>query len=275
MLNHLKLLKTSALALAISTSVAIGHEFWIDPLTFSPGPGVNLTADLRVGEAFNGSPYAYVPRNFTLFEVAQGARRVPVEGRMGDRPALDTAPLGDGLNVVLHVTRDYDLKYKDYETFVNFVRHKDAEWAVAEHEAAGTPDIGIVEIYSRYAKSLIAVGDGAGSDRNYGLLTEIVALANPYTDDLSSGMPVQVFYDGKVRADTQVELFARDADGAVEVTLHRTDDQGIAVLPVRPGMRYMADAVVLRRAGPANEMLKGAEWESLWANLTFATAAAE
>src|SRR5690606_5881266 len=115
-----------------------------------------------------------------------------------------------------------------------------------------------------------SVGDGNGADQNYGLLTEMVALANPYTADLSAGLPVQVFYDNAVRADTQVELFARAADGTVEVTTHRTDANGIATLPVQPGVTYMADAVVLRQPDSDLAREKGALWESLWANLTFA-----
>jgi len=267
MFNHFGI---SLAALAFSTSAALGHEFWIDPASFSLAPGGTLTAELRVGQDFSGSPYAYVPANFRLFELARGDVRTPVEGRMGDRPALNQGGLAEGLNVVLHVTRDYDLTYTALEMFETFVRHKDAIWAVREHRARGFPEAGFVELYSRYAKSLIAVGAGAGADQRYGLLTEIVGLANPYTDDLSGGMPVQVFYDGAVRADTQVELFAKAADGTVEITTHRTDGDGIATLPVTPGLTYMADAVVLRRPDSELAREKGALWESLWANLTFA-----
>ncbi|MGR3640587.1 MAG: DUF4198 domain-containing protein, partial [Alterinioella nitratireducens] len=60
-------------------------------------------------------------------------------------------------------------------------------------------------------------------------------MANPYTDDLSDGFPVLVLLEGEPRADVQVELFDRDPDGEVTVTLHRTDAEGRAVLPVEPG----------------------------------------
>jgi uncharacterized GH25 family protein len=267
MFHHLKL---SVLVLALSTTASLGHEFWIDPLDFTVDPGTALQADLRVGQGFEGSPYSFIPQNFGLFELAQGATRAPVEGRTGDRPALNQAAMAEGLNVVLHVTRDYDLTYTALEKFADFVHHKDADWALEQHKAEGFPEAGFVEVYSRYAKSLISVGNGAGADQNYGLLTEIVALANPYTDDVSAGMPVQVFYDGAVRADTQVELFAKYADGTVVVTTYRTNANGIATLPVQPGLTYMADAVVLRQPDSDFAREKGALWESLWANLTFA-----
>ncbi len=250
--------------------MAHGHESWIDPVDFTLDVGQPITADIRVGEAFKGSSYSYLPANFRLFEIAQGDTRVPVEGRLGDRPALQQAPLAEGLNVVLHVTRNYDLTYKTLEKFASFVRHKDAEWVLAAHAEAGYPNADFGEVYSRYTKSLIAVGNGAGADQNYGLLTEIVALANPYTDDMSAGLPVQVFYDGAVHGFTQIELFAKSPDDTVEITVHKTDEQGIAILPVVPGVTYMVDAVVLRLAIDPVAKENGAIWESLWANLTFA-----
>ena len=126
----------------------------------------------------------------------------------------------------------------------------------------------MVERYSRHAKSLMAVDGGDGSDRARGLLTEIVAGANPYTEDMSGGMPVQVLYEGAPRQDVQVELFDRAPDGSVTVTLHRTDAEGRVTLPVVPGHAYLVDSVVLRALEPATEA--GEVWESLWASLTFA-----
>ena len=64
-----------------------------------------------------------------------------------------------------------------------------------------------METYRRYAKSLVAVGDGKGSDRDVGLDTEIIALANPYTDDVSGGLPVLVTLYGEPRKDAQVETY--------------------------------------------------------------------
>ena len=72
------------------------------------------------------------------------------------------------------------------------------------------------------------------------------------------------------RADAQVELFEKAPGGAVEITYHRTDARGIAMLPVRPGHAYMADAVVLRAPSAALAAERGVAWETLWAELNFA-----
>ncbi|WP_102107551.1 DUF4198 domain-containing protein [Oceaniglobus roseus] len=262
-------LRLSLVALALSTSAAVAHEFWIDPQDFTPDPGANIVADIRVGQSFNGSSYAYIPDNFRLFELAQGETRTPVEGRIGDRPALDAAPLGEGLNVILHVTRDYALTWKEWQKFADFVTHKDFDGVIEAHRAKGHPEKDFTEMYSRYGKSLVAVGEGAGQDRAYGLLTEIVALKNPYTDDLSSGLPVRVLYQDAPRKDVQVEIFAKAPDGSVTTTTTRTDDKGEATIPVTPGDTYLLDAVVMREPSAELAAKTGALWESLWASLTF------
>ncbi|MGY9047582.1 MAG: DUF4198 domain-containing protein, partial [Rhodobacterales bacterium] len=230
--------------------------------------GVPLKADLRVGQSFEGSAYPYVPANFTRFELIQGDAVRSVEGRAGDRPALNMAAPGDGLAVVVHVTRDYSLTYPKWETFVSFTEHKDIVWAQERHLERGLTKDRVRERYTRFAKSLIGVGTSAGADREMGLRTEIVALTNPYTDDLSNGFNVQVLYEGAPRADVQVELFDKAPGESKGVsTLHRTDDQGLVTLPVQTGHEYLVDSVVFNELDP--ETQDDHAWESLWASLTF------
>lgn len=259
--------------LAFSTGVAQSHEFWIDPVEFIVKEGNAIVADLRVGQAFDGNAYSYLPRNFTRFEMVNGPDVKPVAGRAGDRPALNLDAPATGLSVVVHATTDSRLVYQEFEKFEAFVTHKDALWTIADHSARGLPDSGFSEVYSRYAKSLVAVGDGVGSDRKVGLETELVALTNPYTDDMSGGMSVALYYQGAPRADAQIEVFEKAASGDVTVSTVRTDAVGVATVPVRPGHRYMLDSVVLRAPQIAEPKEKDPVWESLWANLTFAVPA--
>lgn len=257
-----------ALTVALLPAPVVAHEFWIAPEAYQVPSGGPLVATLRVGENFGGAEQSYLPRNFERFDTSCGNELAAVPGRAGDRPALNIEAPRDGLCVIIHQTRDYTLTYREWQKFVNFVEHKDFEGVLAEHAARGLPETGFVELYSRYAKSLIAVGDGAGADGEVGLETEIIAEANPYTDDVSSGFPIRVLYNGEPRADAQVELFDMAPGGEVDVTLHRTNADGRVTLPVQPGHAYLADAVVLRPLEPKAE--KDPVWESLWASLTFA-----
>ncbi len=270
-MTPIRLLAASAVLTALP-ALANAHELWIDPLAFQVDPGTPITADIRVGQEFEGSAHSYLPNGFRRFDLVSGDSVVPVEGRLGDRPALNQES-AKGLAVAVYVTKDNRLTYQTFDKFEAFVRHKDALWTVDAHAARGLPTEDFVELYSRYAKSLVAVGDGAGSDREVGLLTELVALANPYTDDLGEQFPVKVIYQGAPRAEAQVEIFEKAPDGSVTVNTVRSGADGVAFVPVKPGHAYQLDAVVLREPTAEAAERTRAVWESLWANLTFAVPA--
>ena len=246
------------------------HEFWIDRAAYRIGADQEIVAQLRVGQKFKGVVQRYFPSYITRFEVIRDGRATEVTARLGDDPALRMAALGEGLLVVVHETNDSVLVYSDGEVFREFVRSKGFPELIEVHAERGLPDAEFPEKYRRFAKSLIAAGSGAGADERVGLRTEIVALANPYTDDLGGGLPVQVFYDGAPRANAQVDIFARLDEETVEISQTRTNDDGVAVIPVRPGVEYLIDSVLILPL-PNNDPDRGPVWESLWASLTFET----
>ena len=259
-----------AFILSLTAAPLGAHEFWIEPSEYQVSANGNLRGDIVNGQEFEGTKLPYVPQRFVHFVNYVGGERQNVEGRTGDLPAMDVAPVAEGLNVVAYQARSATVDYETWEKFQKFVDHKDFGDVLSVHQARGLPMDGFKEIYSRYSKTLIGVGNAAGADSRIGMLTEIVALTNPYTDDLSGGVQVQVFYKNDVRPNTQVEVFIKAPDGAVSIELYRTDDRGIATVPVVSGNSYMVDAVVLREPSESFAAQSGAVWETLWANLTFA-----
>jgi uncharacterized GH25 family protein len=264
----MRILRNSLVGLAMCLPVvAKAHEFWISPPNYAIPAGGQVEADLRVGQNFEGPAYSYIPRQFTRFETIMNGVASPVEGVLGDRPALSRAADGEGLVIVVHETTDSTLTYSNWAKFEKFVAHKAFPTTLADHVARGITKKKFAERYRRYAKSLIAVGHGEGNDQDVGMKTEIIALANPYTDDMDA-LPVRVLLDGAPRAMVQIEMFERKPDGEVEITLHQTDAQGEARLPVKSGHEYLLDAVAmvpLENDDPEN----GPVWWSLWASLTF------
>lgn len=254
---------------SLLTAAALSHELWLEPKQFEIEADQSIEADIRVGQAFKGSSLSFNPNRFERFDIATDTSLAPIEGRLGDMPAIRAKPLGDGLNILVHHASDATLTYKEWEKFVAFVDHKSFDSVIDAHTTRGLPQTDFKEVYSRYAKSLIAVGEGLGRDRAFGLETEIVALANPYTEDVTDGLQVQILYQGTPRANAQVEIFERAADGTVLTTTTRTGPDGIASIPVKPGRTYMLDAVLLREPAKETGAETGAVWESLWANLTF------
>ncbi|RLJ41390.1 putative GH25 family protein [Litoreibacter meonggei] len=258
---------STAVALILWAANAHAHEFWISPETYVTPKGGEVQAQLRVGQEFGGASYAFNPNRFERFDLVIGDQVIPVDGRLGDTPALNMPAPAEGLITIVHETGDNLLSYKGMEKFTKFAKHKDFEWAVQRHAERGLPTERFMERYRRYAKSLVAVGDGAGADREVGMKTEIVALANPYTDQLDM-FPVKVLLDGKPRADAQIELFDKDPEGEVTITLHRTNSEGIGTFPIQDRHEYLVDAVVLLPLD-AGDPTKFPVWVSAWASLTF------
>jgi hypothetical protein len=274
-------LNMGALRLAFGLLVVLGgtaaaHEFWIEPEQYQVETGAPVVAHLRNGENFKGVSLGWFERRFSRFDLVMGDDVWPVEGRMGDTPALQAmAPDKDGLLIVLHETTPSNLTYRDWEKFLKFVAHKNFRTAVAFHEEMGWTTERFRESYTRHAKALIAIGDGQGADRAFGLRTEFVALTNPYDANFDGTMRVQVNDAGTPRPDAQVEVFAQAPDGEVEVTLYRTDEEGQVNIPVLPGFSYLFDAVILRPHPEAGSAEDSPLWASFWAALTFAVPPAQ
>lgn len=262
----------AALYLGLS-SVAAAHEFWIEPTAFQVAQGAPVTAYLRNGEGFKGVSMAYFDTRFSRFQIVEAEGTRDVSGRVGDSPALQSQAGTDGLLVVLHETTPSTVIYRDWEKFLKFAQHKDFPDAAADHQKEGWSQSYFRESYTRHAKALIAVGTGAGSDRAFGLDTEFIALSNPYEPEFDGVMRVALAYRGAPRANAQIEVFARAPDGDVDISLHRTDGDGEASIPVQPGYSYLFDAVVLRPATEVKDPETDPVWETLWAALTFAVPA--
>ncbi|MCU4651634.1 DUF4198 domain-containing protein [Roseibacterium sp. SDUM158016] len=280
----LRLAMAATLALSLGVGKVAAHEFWISPEAYRWPADASLVADLRVGEEFRGVPQSFIPRNFVRFEILTSEGPLDVDGRLGDIPALSAETLPEGLAVIVHETTARALTWDEWDRFEAFAGHKGLGDVMAMHEARGLDRIDVREDYVRYAKSLVAIGHGRGQDSVVGLRTELVALANPYVDDLAGALPVQLLLDGEPRRMAQVEVFSRPAGGGeAELELFQTDGNGIVVLPVNSGMEYLVNAVTLEPMEPTDpdadaagsEAEGPAEWRTLWASLTFEVPAPE
>jgi len=258
-----------ACLLALLSSPVVAHEFWIEPLEYQLEPEGRIQGNLVNGQFFEGVKLPFRRDSFEQFVQIRGEETRAVRAWHFSLPALDVEPIGSGLIVIAYQSNLARVAYESFEEFARFAEHKDFPDIEKRHADNGYPAENFAEIYSRYAKTLVAVGGGAGGDRRVGLEVEIVALTNPYQDELSDGMRVQVFYRGEVRAQAQVEVFEKAPDGTVEIKQYRTDGQGVVAIPVKRGHHYLFDSVVLRVPAPEIAQKHDAVWETLWASLTF------
>ena len=139
----------------------------------------------------------------------RGSETTELTPRNGDLPALQvTAPDRDGLLIFVHQTAPSNLTYRTWEKFLKFATHKDFKDIQSRHEARGLPREGFAESYVRYAKSLIAIGDGNGADQETGVDIEFVATTNPYGANFNREFSARLLYQGQPRGDAQVEVLS-------------------------------------------------------------------
>lgn len=259
----------SILWLATATPL-LSHEFWIDGEQYQVETGEKVAAWLRNGQNFKGIDLAYFTKRVVRFDQIENDVQTPVLARAGDSPAYAKEVATDGLFTLIYQSAPSRLTYKEWEKFQSFVDHKAFGDVRSAHAARGLSESEFGETYTRYAKALFGVGSGAGTDAPRGLELEITALKNPYTDDVSQGLPVRVTYRDMPRVNAQVEIFEKPKSGDVTISTLRTNDEGIALIPVKAGHSYLLDNVVLREPSAERAEEYDAVWETLWIALTFA-----
>lgn len=258
------------LAIVFCLSLPVSaHELWIEPEQFEYDQGQSINAALINGIEFKGNSLVYATRSIVRLERQSGSQNIPIEGELGTRPAIQLTDIGEGLLVLGYESKASRLGYKDWDKFQAFADEKGFEDALAMHQSRDIPLENFDEGYTRFSKSLIAVGDGGGADRAFGFEAEIVALTNPYSDEFTGDFTATVLLNGAPLVDAPVDVFERAADGSISRRLQHTDASGILVLPVQAGHDYMLDAVIFRAPSDALLERMDVDWETLWANLTF------
>ncbi len=240
----------------LAASAIRAHDFWIEPSSFRPAPGERVAVRLRVGEKLKGDPVPRNPGRIERFAAIGQAGETEVVGIAGSDPAGWTVPAGPGLHWLV-----FDSNHASVEQtgpkFDSYLGEEGLERIREIQKGAGP----VKEIYSRCAKSLLQVGEGStGYDRELGLELELVPEKDPYTLKPGEALPVRLLYHGKPldgalvigMASPEAKVSARTAGGRASLILDR------------PGL-WLIKAVHMVPAPEGS----GAEWESLWASLTF------
>lgn len=253
----------------LSLSAVQAHEVWIAPTDWTPSVGEDIRADIKNGHDFVGVDLSWNADSAVRAELWSQDGTTQIDGRLGDRPAITVQSASDGLATIVYQSTYRNIVYATYEKFAGFVTGKGYASVLDHHAERRLPEAPIKEAYVRFAKSLIAVDGIDGTDEERGLELELVALANPYMPDVEE-LTVQLLYRSEPFADNQVTVFERDMDGTVTSQVMRSDVQGQVQFPLRTGVTYLVDSVVIRE--PTRELVaasRGAVWESLWTSLTF------
>jgi len=252
---------------------AHAHEFWIQPHDYRLAAQEPLVADVSVGMDFDGNRLAFIPRTINAFNItdANGTRKI--EGRIGDIPSVNLTPKADGLQILNLFSTSSLIIWRDFQEFDEFANLHGMSWVLARHAERGLPDVGFKEAYTRFVKTLVAVGEGAGQDHFTGMFFELVAGNNPYTDDMSNGMPITVLFKGQPLPNKQVDLFYKDSAGELTRLSVQSNAAGVAIVPNIGDGEYMVNVVHMMEPFLEDQERTGVVWHSLWGSITYAIGA--
>jgi len=241
-----------ALLLLVAAS-AHAHDFWIEPSTFTPASGDVVAVRLRVGEQLQGEP---VPRRTGRIErffarSAAGERDVP--GQDNRDPAGLLAIRDRGTTVVAYRSLPTRTELAAAK-FESYLREEGLESIIDARRQRGESGKAGTEIYSRAAKTLLQSGGGEPVDQVVGLRFELVRKGNAF----------QALFEGKPLPNALVVAIRRG--DAANPTSVRTDANGMAAFPSLGRGEWLVKTVHMVPA-PASA---NADWESIWASVTFA-----
>jgi uncharacterized GH25 family protein len=257
------------LAALLSPPLA-AHDFWIEPSSFRPAVGSTVALRLFVGPDFQGEPFPRVPQLLSKFVLvsASGEREIP--GRAGDDPAGTIRIEEAGLQIVGYRSSNYPVSI-DGAKFEEYLKEEGLEKIAAIRARRGETGKPAKEVFSRCAKALLDAGNApgkAGYDRRLDFTLELLPEKTPYGLEPGDTLPVRLLLEGRPLSGALVQALLH-LDPAAK-TAARTDRDGRARLRLRRGGFWMIKAVEM---GPAPQGA-GADWQSLWASLTFDTGGA-
>lgn len=252
----------------VVSSVAIAHDFWVQPSKFHPPIDELVKVHLHVGHAGVIDDIKRNRERIDKFIITgpNGVKDVP--GKDGEAPAGLIRPDKPGLYVIGFRSKHAFIELPAAE-FEEYLRYEGLDQVIAKRKERGESGAPGKEMYSRCAKSLLVVGDEQpkDADRALGFRLELIALKNPLSLKPGDQLPLQLLLDGKPCAGVMVKLKDPASTSEEAIASARTDAEGKVSLKIDAAGLRLINAVQMIEAPKDNP--HGAQWESLWASMTF------
>ena len=260
---------------AVFPGSAEAHQSWLAPSTYRAQAGDTVIITCFVGTGFRGELKPYATTR-TLKLSLQGKKLIDLRpGAMNGDLTMSrfvTADDGGGLVSYQSTFVPIELEAAEFDRYLALEGLDVPLRARADMGANAGPGR---ERYARCSKTWIGGRDLGRLTKPVGLPLELVPLGDP---EASSSLRVRLLYQGKPLPGALVKAWNRPLahgtspeDAATRDSIGvagqaRTDSEGIAVLPVDHPGEWMVNAVHMI---PCRDRTV-ADWESLWASLTFA-----
>jgi uncharacterized GH25 family protein len=266
------MLASAAAAFGVG-AIALAHDVWVQPATFHPAVGESVNVHLYVGHAGEIEDIKRNPQRIEKFIIVGPVGSKDIAGEADRAPAGSIQPDAPGPYVIGFRSKHSFIELPATE-FEQYLQYEGLDHVIAARKDRGESDKPGKEIYSRCAKSLLIVGNETPKQADYtlGFRLELIALKNPYKIKPGDDLPLQLLFEGKPRPNVLVKLKDPKSTTEEALTSARTDSDGKVTLKLdtaATGVRLI-NAVHMIEAPKDNP--HGAQWESLWASLTFEVA---
>ncbi|UVC19431.1 DUF4198 domain-containing protein [Mesorhizobium onobrychidis] len=240
---------------------ACAHDFWIEPSTFQPLPGMTISVALRVGQDFIGDPVPYMSNAIDAFFVRQDGEDETLSGSEGLEPAAFLRASGNATAIVAYSSAGSTVELPAGR-FKAYLEQYGLDETISERRLREEDAKPARECFYRYAKALLSGTAPSPS------VTQLLPFAYEIVPDRdpTTGFGVfrgHIFYDGEPLADARVEALHRQ-DPSVRLSV-RSDAQGGFSLTLPQAGVWLVKSVHMVRAG----FFSDCDWESSWASLTF------
>ncbi len=244
------------------TARLAAHDLWIEAAPFDPSVNSAVRVFLRIGQDFAGDPMPRLSSTIDSFFVVGPKGRQEMPGRDGMDPAGLFRVTDPGTMIVGYRSRTSPVTL-DAAAFEKYLKEEGLERIIQARATRGHSAAPGVEIFSRSVKALVRAGgaDVSGHDRVLGLTLELVPERHPSALPADGRLPVRLLYNGAPLQGALVRAVSRDTRTIREA---RSDRDGRVVLALDTGV-WMIKTVHMTPAAAGS----GADWESIWASLTF------
>ena len=249
------------------SSLALGHEFWMQPKKFRYTVGEEVKIDLLVGENFTGENWDLTKHKVELAQVisAYGKKILTptVKPTKGDN--LTYKLINEGTHL-FSMTSNQAYIELDAAKFNAYLEEDGLDNIIALRKKSNQLDKPSRENYSRYAKLLVQSGKKIDDDvfkRKLGLKVEIIPLQNPYTLKSGDYLECEIQYEGKPLPHQLVKVWSFIGNRAFLQPVY-TENDGRLKFPISNTGPWMVSFVKMIESGKPN-----IDYESMWASLVF------
>lgn len=259
--------KFIALTLVVTiSSLAMAHEFWLQPKKFRYKVGEDVVIDFLVGENFSGEPWDLTKNKVETAQVISAYGKKDVKSTV--KPTKEknlTYKLANEGTHLFSLTSNASYIELEADKFNAYLEEDGLENIISLRKKNSQTDKASRENYTRYAKLLVQSGSKTDDiyKRKVGFKVEIIPLTNPYTLKSGDYLECEILYEGKPLPHQLVKVWSLIGDRAFLQPVY-TENDGRVKFPISNTGPWMVSFVKMVESTQPN-----IDYESMWASLVF------